>query len=341
MFDNLNYSKYLYFSTFFIILVELLIPFKTNGQERFFLSENDINGYELRRQSEHIWKIGDSDDQIHKAMKQKWHLIGSEKNHNIYISYAMFSSNIKAIQKTSYAANSNAWHYIWGFFNGSILGDGTWISIRNGALYFVRGNIGIQIFKPGPFTENDRQTFISIATKILNKIKLNLSPEIVSSEEILKNKKFSMADYSSIIDPIMNSSRMSKYTLCSTFSSKWLLNPENLIKGIRKEWNNEQGSVIGIDINKFVSESDALKAGENQSRIFYSEVYKLDNLNLLKNALEIRQKYLENDRLKKNISIVGIYGTTAVHIYQYNPNGVNTSSFYSIVEKLSKRITIE
>jgi hypothetical protein len=121
-------------------------PSMSTDPESFLLTEAEMSGYELKIQSSDSWIIGEG-DKIHPAMEQTWHIMGKDGS-EIYISYCVFYTEAEAIQGTAHAANSHAEFYIWGSLTGSISGDVSWVAIGDGAQYFVRGNVGIVIFKP-------------------------------------------------------------------------------------------------------------------------------------------------------------------------------------------------
>lgn len=310
-------------------------PSTLNCQERFLLTEVEMSDYELKNQYNNwIWIIGEG-DQSHDAIRQIWHKDGRD----YYVDYCEFDTETKALQGTAYAATrSNATPYIWGSLTGSIVKDGSWVAISDGALYFVRGNIGIKIFKPVNFNENDRQALVSISSKLLNKIESNLLTEVLSFEEAARQKQIPVRVYQTITNPVVNSEPMNGFSLHSTWDSKWLMTSESLAMGIRKEWKNEQGAIIGIDISRFDSDSLALKAGNTHSRITYSSIFNLDNLDSLKSILAEWQKKWGYGFPKNLFSVVGVEGNIAVHVYQFDSTGIATSFFYSIVEKLSEQI---
>jgi len=339
MFNNINFSKFLLFFVCWIILIVLINPYTINGQERFLLTEAEMSGYELKRQSMTDWIIGEG-DQMHNAIQQKWRVNGGDERDNIYIEYCEFNTEPEAICGTAYASHTFATLFIWGSHTGAIFGDGTWIAISGGSVFFVRGNVGIKINIRIDFDKNDFQLLLLLSNKLLNKIESKLSPEVFSFEEAARQKQIPMEVYQTITDPVVNSEIMNGFSLHTTWDSKWLFESDSLALGIRKEWKNEQGSIVGIDISKFDSDACASKAGEIQSRNTYisPRVFSLDNLDSLKSILTEWQKEWYN--FNKNLfSVVGIKSNIAVHVYLFEPIEIDTSFFYSIIEKLAEQIS--
>jgi len=167
-----------YMELFFSIILILLINLSTLfSQENFLLNETDLVGFELKRQYDNLWIVG-NDNQTTEIISQDWLAVGASDEQIFIIAYCEFNSENEAIRGIAYASNSYARPYIWGSFNAAILGDLSWIAIEGKAIFFVRGNIGINIFKH-KFVTTDKETLSGIAYKIINKIEANVKTRVV------------------------------------------------------------------------------------------------------------------------------------------------------------------
>jgi len=331
---NNKFTLRLYLFHFLIILFLISSSRLCNCQEKFLISNAELSGYELIDQYEFHWIISNKNE-MHNTIRQKWHIVGKDLEQNIYIEYCEFSTELEAIRGTAYTANSNAEPFIWGSLSGHIEGDGTWVAIGDGALYLVRGNVGIMLFKPLNFQETERPAMESISAKIVNKIESNLSPEIVVFETAARQKQISIVSYQQITDPVVNSELMNGFSLYNTWDSKWVIEFDSITIGMRKEWRNGDGSIMGVDICQFDSDSVAAKAGNRHGGITYSRVFNLADLDSLKSILADWQNSWHTDFSKKLISIIGIKENFAVLVYQFDPVGIDTNFLFSIFEKLS------
>jgi len=242
------------------ILFVLINPSITISQEKFILIEEDMPGYELIRQSEWHW-LG-SQGKSYDTMQQRWRPNGADDRQDIYIEYCEFESEAEAISVTSYHSGSFASFYFWGAFNGSIVGDRSWVDEAS-AMIFVRGNVGIHLFKPIHPTVEDQTILTIIADKILDKIETNLSAEILSLEETVRQKQIPVNDYQQITNDVVNSEIMNDFSAHTTWDSKWMIDTTTFTMGIRAEWKNENGILVGIDICKFDTEEQAKNAAPN------------------------------------------------------------------------------
>lgn len=333
MFNYKKLKKYLLHMNYVISIVLLLYPSSIiKCQEKFLLTEEEMPGHKLLRQCEFEWIIAEG-DQMYKVVQQKWR--SNEKD--IYIEYGEFNSEVEAIKGTAYASHTFATPFFWGSPFGSIYGDGAWVSMDNTAIFFVRGNVGIKI----NFDLNNSQFISLLSNKILNKIESNLSPDILSYENTIKQTQMDANIYQVIIEPFTHSELMNGYSLHSTWASKWVIDTENLIMGIRKEWKDANGSVIGIDICKFDSDSDASNASELMNRnttYYFNNKFELDDLGTLIEIID-KWKYLgQQFDFTHNITVVGLKNNIAVHVYQYHPVGIDTEKFKNIVTSLGGEI---
>lgn len=305
-----------------------------NDPGRFLLSEFEMPAYELKRQVPFEWIVGDG-SQLHSVTQQKWHVKGRDEKNMIYIEYGEFASEPQANFSISYAARSYQTPSIWGSQTGSIFSDNSWVSIDGKSIFFLRANVGIKIDLWSAFEDNDLPLLLSLFSKLSDKIESNLLPEIVKFETAAKKKQISKSAYQQITDSVVHSQLMSGFSLFSTWDSKWLIYSENIAMGIRKEWRNGQGSIIGFDICQLANDSVAVKASDMQGKITYSSVFKLTNLDSLKSILTEWQNRWHTDFSKQFISVVGVKGSLVAMVYQFEPGGVDTNFFYALLEQLA------
>jgi hypothetical protein len=290
-------------------------------------------GFELITQyTNHI--VIEDKFKLHEVIEQEWHKTGDDDNQLVGVTYCEFNTSAKAIASIAYSATrGNALPYIWGSNTGSIIKDGSWIgAIREDAIYFIRGNIGIRIFNPLRFNENDRQIMLDLCTKLQKKVEKNLTYEIIAFEKRLKQEQIQMTTYQDLTRSVINSEIMKDFSPHSEWDSKWLIDSTKMAMGIRQEWKDNNGAVIGIDICQFESQNIACEAAKLMSYNTWIEnrLFQLDNIDSLKQILDTWEKY----RIEKNITIVAYKNDIAYHIYYFDPIKIDTEFLYAVVEKL-------
>jgi len=318
----MNYICNLYNSLLLgFILFVLINPSVTISQEKFILIEEDMPGYELIDQYE--WEWWGSQGKSYDAIAQRWRPNGTDNRQDIFIYFCEFESETEAISVTSYRSGSFAESFFWGTFSGSIIGDRSWVG-GTSAMIFVRGNVGIQLNKPILPTAEDQTTLTIIADKILDKIETNLSEEILSLEETVRQKQIPVNDYQKMTNEVVNSELMNDFSAHSTWDSKWMIDTTTFTMGIRAEWKNEQGILVGIDICKFDSAEQAKSAANIQNEQTYSPIFNMDSLTSLETIIDKwvnKRKYgLENNLF----SVITAKSNLAVHIYQFDSTKINT-----------------
>lgn len=319
-----------------ILLAIVCSPFIILGQASYLLQEPELQGYRLKSQSTCSFIIGEN-DKLHPGIIQTWSKIGMDNSEDIYIKYCEFNNINNTIQGIAYGAiNGYSKSYFWGSLTGFIIDDGSWINYNGSAMFFIRGNVGVHILKPINYNEKDKQQLIQISNIIKAKIEANLSSEILTFEQALKQKQIPMTNYQAITDPVIQSDLMNGYSIAATWDSKWLTDTDQVVMGIRTEWKNDSGSIIGIDIAKFESVDFAGRAAElmNTNTYFFNHKLSLNNLVNLENIFKEWQQYGN----KNNISIVGIQENIALHIYQYDTTGINTNFISKLVTKLADQV---
>ncbi|MBN2093558.1 hypothetical protein JW964_28305 [candidate division KSB1 bacterium] len=331
-----NY-KFLFKKLILVIITFILInPTDIISQEKFLLKEDDLPGYELISQSKNHWL--DSQGEIYWAISQRWRPINSSDTEDIYIEYNEFASETKAITVTSYHAGSFAERHIWGAFSGSIVGDHCWIGSSGSGIIFTRGNVGIQLFKPILPTDNDRNTLTTIAHKILNKIEVNLPPEILALEQAAKQKQISLAEFNQITTAVVNSSLMSNFSVLTSYDSKWLVDSTTLVIGRRTEWKNDSGVLMGIDICQLANAEQATLAVTIQSRQTYSPIFNIDSLTALQQIIDEWQTWQKFGQEENHFAVVSAKGNLTVQVYQFDSTKINTDFAYDIIKILTAQI---
>ncbi len=318
-------------------LICILFTSSLSAQENYLLTNDEIDGYTIESQSKSHWAINEQ-NQIIYGISQEW--VTANADHKIIIDYYEFENSYRALTGTSYSALGHSAPYFWGSINGNIIADGSWNSISGGALYFVRGNIGIAIVKIIGYSINDKIIIDSISSKLLTKIESNLSHNVISYELGTKQKQITNLEFQIIVNPVFTLSEMEDFSPHSIYDSKWATDTTNLVIGIRKEWKDDSGSVIGIDICQFDSGSLALDASEIHGKFAGSKVFHLDDIDSLRSIITEWQQLSEPSFHRKNqFSVVGYKDNIGVHFYQYEPSGIDTNLIYSVIEKLSEQVS--
>jgi len=325
-----NLIMFLLINSLFI----LIFLSSNNAQENYMLSEADFSGVKLLKQSHIHWTINNKNDML-MGLRQKWN--GNDENQGIFIDYCKFNNEAEAFISTAYAAvKSNAAPFIWGSFNGSIIADGSWVALDGSAIYFVRGNIGVKIFKPVNFRQADIQLLSSMSLKIADKIDSHLSPDVKTNEKIAKNNQIPMTEF----DAMTSIKILDTYSSGPTLDSKWIIDSGSFALGIRKEWKNANGNKANIDICQFDSVQDAEKASQIRSNnsYLYDRIIDLEDLKLLDSMLQEWKEKRVKGLPDKSFSVIGIKGNIAVHFYLFNKSGIDTSLFPLLFEELSLKM---
>lgn len=321
------------------IILMALLPFDSAGQinnniEKYLLSASEIDGYKLKSQYFNDWIVGEN-NKLQKTILQTWIPVESEQNLEILIETCVFSSISDAITGTAYNSGSYANGFICGGYKGHIYGDGSWLGLGNSdnaTTLLVRGNVGVMIgvLYAEPREIEDLGEWIT--EKALGKVEDNLTPEIVAYEQSLKPKQISLDNYNKLTDSVANSNLMQNFSQQRQSDSKWLTDNDGVTLGIRKEWINEKGTVIAIDICQFESASTASRASNimSQNTCFFNNLVDPDQLDSLKDVISKFKKF----DIRQSIAVVAAQQNLAWHIYLADTSGVDHNFFFSLVEKL-------
>lgn len=322
------------------ITVSLLTLANAQSQSDFLLGESDMVGYKLQNQFANDWIVG-ADNLLKSTIRQTWVVEGASDTTEVDVEYCVFDSEAEALAGAAYASRSHAEIFVWGSVLGTTFGDASWTTLNrygNASTIMVRGNVGVQINVL--YSDKVDQHLQRTRNQVLEKINSNLSADILSFEETIRQKQISKNDYESITNPIAGIEAMNGFSPIAVWDSKWLIEQQTVAMGIRKEWQNAAGAVVGIDICKLESDKTAKSAGENRSRnsYIYDRLFELGNLDSVRSILD--KWKTQGSRFDDNMfSVVGYKGNIVVHVTLYDLSQIDTDHFYSILAKLSEQVS--
>jgi len=268
---------------------------------KFLLTEDEVPGPVLQKQSPDSWRVtshGSRDDNVY----QIW--TSNNGATEILLVLGIFDSEENAIKGMNYYTHTTSSFWNWGSFDSGILGDHSWISasIKDSAgILTAYGNIGVLIDTAKGY---DQDAILKLSNAQITKIDQNLSSEIIGYREILRQSRLSPAEYDKFMAETVNVS-LSGFSKISDGDSLWLEKDEGIRMGIRKEWEDDQHRVVGVDICK-------VESGDTASEIA-SERAKMSNG---KTVTQFSTIPWNNARLSE----VLIRGSVAVHLYYFNHN---------------------
>lgn len=313
---NNKWGLIMFVLLYFTIL--LANPSKLSGQSQIFLEESELNAFDLMRQSKIYWY--DSDKHLRTAEDQEWRAFDSENNQYVYIQYYIFNSIQEAINGTAKLSQRFAVPYIWGSPTDFTVGEATWSSLKNdvnnsSALFFVKGNVGIQVFVNGL---DNRQLIKTVTDKLVTKLDRYLQSTIKSEDE------------SNIVDSLIYKKLNIGFNYTDSISkqSHWIVDNTQYKSGLRKEWSNGI-STIGIDACLFNNEDEANAAAKMKSEIcsISNHVYDLKDQNYPENVKIEWELYLRSEISNRTFSIVSTKNNIAFHLYCYN---IDKSDFETV-----------
>jgi len=305
--------------------------------DKFLLTESDMPDYQLKNQYSFVWEI--AAQKYLEIIRQTWIAKPGDDTRMIVIEYCAFQNGAEAISGTAFAAGTFAIASIWGSIYHTIIADASWSAATGEGMYFVRGNIGINVFIPPLISEERKEMARTFAMAAFAKIEVHLSSEIRGQEARLKPQQLPPAQYDRITEIAVQSALMQPYSPLTVWDSKWRCRADSLTMGIRREWKNDSGAVIGIDICRFDTEELAAAGAKLQAAISYSHVFELDDLDSLKNILGQWQEKWKNAFESKNFSVVGVKQMYAIHFYQYDPAGIATDTVFALLPMLGEGLS--
>lgn len=323
MHNNAFYIRYILLAIIYIILSNL----KCNSQKRFLLNANDLEGFTLESQNNSIWPYNEDSLINQNVIEQTW---CKSDNSKYYITYCEFKDNIQTIKAVTYAANSNAWPYFFGTSTGEIVGDASFINTDGSGFYFYKWNVGIKIFTLDYRNPENQSNIANIANIILSKITENVSPDIIEKEMELIKHQLSETEYQLITSKCNDILLNSGYNELKIENSKWIINGDSIMLGLRKLWYKENSSV-SIDIAEYSNINDAKISGEFLSNISNIPYCNLSDSISINQAIEKFYDMRSTNETIKCISIIGQYNNLSMLFYYFDESGIDILFFKSIL----------
>jgi hypothetical protein len=258
------------------IITEAQITIEVTDDEKiderfwdFLLTREEVPGY-------HLEKVYQTDccpvspDGLGYVVKQEWASI--DEDIEINLTMEIFDSEETAIRGMNiYMETPEPW--IWGSVYGGIPGNHSWRSVNsNAGVIFTYGNIGIRMltnkYKEGESSLRINQKAITdLAQNQMKKIDQNLAPEIIDYRKFLRETRLSPSEYDRYMAEVVNVN-LYGYKLITNKDSLWLLKDKGVSMGIRREWQNNQGRVIGVDICKLESNTKAKDTASERKKMW-------------------------------------------------------------------------
>lgn len=302
----------------------------------FLPTESEIPGYTYIRQMNFIWQVEKGVTQ--DIVRQFWNTINdTDEVEDLSIDVCIFDTIPEAIAKTSYSKGTYAVPYEWGSVSGSIDGDHSWYASysKTPAQYIVRGNVGIRINEF--LTAQEYIDFADVVNVMVSKIEKNLNKDVLMSEQESKKKQIAISKYRQLTDPVLALNETKEFTVLKQWDSKWVIDENSFATGIRTEWKNEQGAIIGIDICEFETSDAARSAMELQAFYTRSKIFDMEDMTTFDTHIDRWRKIITP---YKYFNSVSVYDKLAVHIYQYDPEKKpDTKIFSNVAYKLVDQVT--
>lgn len=132
--------------------------------------------------------------------------------------------------------------------------------------------------------------------------------------------------------PVLALEETQGFTPLKEWDSKWVVDDTTFACGRRTEWENETGTIIGIDICEFETDADAHASAEIQAVTTNCKTFDMENISTLQAHIDRWNENVNNT--VKYLSAVSYKGRIAVFIYQYNPEIRNTHIFRAVAYEL-------
>ncbi len=327
-----NLKKYLkYWFCLILILSSLKAQFHYDESiSKFLLTE--LDNFQLKSQFRNDWIVGHN-NKLQKSLRQTW-ISNIDNTKEITIDISVFNTIPAAIEGTAYNSQSYSNHYFWGPVKIGVLGDDLWVNDNRNALILVKANVGVQIGVPCS-AKDEYEIMEVFAKRVLKKISENLSPEIQYFIQTEKQNQVSNNDYNRIVNDIFKLDVMEEYTHSRISNSTWMVDDNTFRIGLKNEWVNNSGSIIGIDICQFKTGINAEKATVVRLQNTSSYFFDLKNMS---DKITMNEKWKKDismhDTKKHNLSVITYHDSFVVHIYQYHPDKINFDSFYKLIKQL-------
>ena len=270
----------------------------------FLLSDQDISSYNLKKQYQSSQPV--SLTESGEIVSQTW--ISNDKSTEVLLNICIFDSEEEAIRGMHYYTHTTAELWLWGALFDGILGRHSWRSFNNDkTVLFAYGNIGILI---GRYKGNDQKIIPLLADAQMKKIKQNLNPQIIQHRETIRASQLSATEYENHLAEKINID-LNGFTRISSEDSFWLMKGEGLVMGIRREWQDDKGRVVGIDICKLGANEIAAEVASERVNMSNGRVV---------NAIGALSR--EGPRS----SDVLVSGNVVIHLYSFFKRNSHTSN---------------
>ncbi len=310
----------------FVYVLVVFSPSIADCQEHFVLLPSDMEDYELKVQSKFNWY--DSQSQLQQGVQQEWKENGRDQY--LYIKYYEYKSEFDAIEETSKLSRSFAGIYVFGSPSGEPTGNLSWTSTDRTAVIFQKWNVGVHITEPFEDPVSAGKTTNDVSGKILTKINDSISTEYKVRDTLLREEQISSADFDLIVGSSEDTLLSNGYSMNKIEDSKWVLNDDSLVMGIRKQWLREK-SFFSIDVAQFSDNNMAQKAMESNSSVKRIPVCILGDTESIKEAVEEWSlNWLANDSIKY-ISMSSRINNYAIQFYYFDEYGIDIEFFNRVL----------
>jgi hypothetical protein len=266
--------------------------------------------YKLTKQDSIYWPFLEM-PKSRNVIQQIWN---KSKNEDYYVQYFKFDSEEEAISTTSFAATSYSMPYVMGSPTGKLIGDFSWVSLDQGAVYFQKGNFGIKIFNPIDLDSDKKIKVDKLSDKVIAKVINNIAPEIMNRDLDLLGNRISEADYLNKTKKSEDLLTKKEYTKNDSENSKWKGSKDGFRMGLRKQWSNSK-SCISIDIVELSDETEAQNYSESRGVLTFSPVCLINSDESIDTTLnEIFKRWGEDNKIQY-ISVVGQCGIALIHLW--------------------------
>ena len=333
-----NYNPHVVFFVFLNLLI-VISPKHLCGQEKYILSKEEMPEFGL------IYEFVNTHtsffEQLNKEITQIWEAVDSTKKCQVTIKYYDFSSIPGALSGTAKLSQRFPEPYYWGSPTKTIIGEDTWMytdprrNIQNG-IFFVKGNIGVQIFISN-VQESDPVYQISVTSKkILERIDQNLSPGILLSgnktlSDSIENKE---SDFK--IDEIRGI--LQEFTLTKPVISNWSVDSIQYRQGWRYEWKNDTRT-LGVDLCQFKNVEETKFAAQIKKKNccnVLESTFDLSSRDLKQKIANKFNHYLNSKESNQTFSVVGIKNNLAFHVYGFDVDENDSNTINEIIDVLAE-----
>jgi hypothetical protein len=312
---------------FSVIILVILNITKLSAQSEFLLAGADMPEHKLTNQDSIYWPFIEM-PKSRNVIQQIWN---KSKDEDYYVQYYKFNSEEEAITTTSFAATSFSMPYVMGSPTGKLIGDFSWVSLDQGAVYFQKGNFGIKIFKPLDLDSEKKIKVSELSDKVLAKVIKSIAPEILNNDVDLLRNRISESAYQNKTKKSADLLTQKGYFKDKSETTKWKGSKDSLKMGLRKQWLTSK-SCISIDVIELSDDTEAKNYSESRSALTFSPVCLINSDESIHKTLnEIIKRWGDGNKIQY-ISVVGQSGKTLIHFYYYNEEGIDIDTFEELIK---------